>query len=214
MTKHNNLITLLVLSVVNIVMEIIGLVQCIKSLGVLTLVYYTEQSNIILMFVSVLVAVWCIKSLVNATELPKWVHVANYLAVSLTTVTFLVVVFILTPQVALEQNNWWGSIQYFFFSDSVLYHHLLCPILGIVEIVFVERNIGLTIKHTLLALIYTALYAVVMLIINFIIDGFGPYFFLYVYRQPWYMTIVWGVVVIGFAYLIAWLLKIFNGKRN
>ena len=42
----------------------------------------------------------------------------------------------------------------------------------------------------------------------------GPYPFLFVYEQPWYMSIIWSVVMLGGSYLLAYLLYFFKEALN
>ena len=56
----------------------------------------------------------------------------------------------------------------------------------------------------------TFVYAAIVLVLNFAKTLTGPYFFLEVYENPWYMSIVWVVVVLGMAALLSWLLLLIN----
>ncbi|HPF53799.1 MAG TPA: hypothetical protein PLM48_04040 [Clostridia bacterium] len=63
----------------------------------------------------------------------------------------------------------------------------------------------------------TLLYAIVIIILNIAKLLVGPYPFLHIYEQPWYMSIVWIAVILGMATLLAWLLWLLNravGKRR
>jgi hypothetical protein len=85
--------------------------------------------------------------------------------------------------------------------------------MSLFSFLFLESKTALPKAAPVWALIPTAVYAVIMLILNAARITVGPYFFLRVYEQPVYKTILWVVVVMGINYLLSWLvMKAYNGR--
>ena len=94
----------------------------------------------------------------------------------------------------------------------MLYMHTLCPILAIISFIFFERQTKITQKQTYYALIPTLIYAVIIITLNITKNVYGPYPFLHLYEQSVYTSIIWTIVMMGGAYLLAWLLKLLQNK--
>jgi len=58
-------------------------------------------------------------------------------------------------------------------------------------------------RQTKIALIPTIIYGIVALLLNILKVMDGPYPFLKVYQQPFFISIPWALIMIGGAYLIA-----------
>lgn len=67
-------------------------------------------------------------------------------------------------------------------------------------------------KDTVIAFLPTLIYAVVMVILNIAKAVHGPYPFLYVYEQPIYMSVVWGIVIPGIAWIIAIIIRLVKNR--
>lgn len=212
MTKRTRLIVALSLNAAIVLMEVIGLALSINSSGLAMFQYYTQDSNYFALIASTLFVATAATSLKEGTAIPSWVKRLRYMATCCLTLTFLVVLFVLIPMMG------FNTAYYMLFSGSMLYHHFLCPVIAIVSLVFFEESIPLTRKNLLIAMIPTAFYAVVIIILNVAHVLVGPYPFLHVYEQPVYMSIIWTIVILGMALLIAWLLalstKAASRKRN
>ncbi len=207
--KNKKLIGL-ILNIINIILEIIGLVEAVILIGgAEMLIYYTQQSNILLLISSIL---YVIGYFTKKNE--NLFNVLKYCSVAVTTQTFLVSLFLLTPNLA-GTMGLWEAFKMMFLSKCVLYHHFLCPVIGIISLLFFEEGNKLSLKNTFHAMIYTITYAVVYIILNILKVIEGPYFFLMVYAQPVYMSIIWCIVVPGIAYGICVLLRLlFNKTHN
>jgi hypothetical protein len=94
----------------------------------------------------------------------------------------------------------------------MLYYHLICPVAAIIVFIFFEEGLELNTKNAFLAMIPTITYAAIFLTLNIMKVLEGPYPFLYVYEQPFYMSVIWFVVILGGAYFIAWLTLFANAK--
>lgn len=170
------------------------------------LMYYTQLSNLLALFVSFAYVLEAVPRLKKGKTAPSaCLRVLSYAAVCVLTVTMLVVIFILSPmQVA-------GGFVPLMFSGPMLYMHFLCPVIALISFLLFEKEPPLTKKHLFLALLPTLLYAAAVIPLNILRVLRGPYPFLYVYEQPVYMSVLWSILVLGGAFLIAWLLKKLGG---
>jgi len=197
----------LILNAAVVVMELIGLGLSIRNHGMSLFRFYTEDSNIFALFACAVCAAYTARNLkTGVSALPRWVKTFKYMAACCLAVTFVVVVCILAPTMGA------GGFRLMLLSGSMLYHHLLCPAAVLISFIFLETDPPLARKHTYLAMIPTAVYAAVTVILNIAKVMVGPYPFLRVYEQPAYMSAVWFVVILGGAYLLAWALFRANRK--
>lgn len=111
------------------------------------------------------------------------------------TVTLVVVICILAPMQGVQS----------LYSGNLYYFHLACPILLLISFVFFER-IKLDRKKVYIGMAPTLIYAAIAIVCNCVGAWNGPYPFLKVREQPIYMSCIWGIVVLGGAWLIAYLL--------
>ncbi len=169
--------------------------------------FYTQDSNYFAMLVSAAYLIAAFRSSKRGKPLPAWVVTLRYIATCLLSVTFLVVLLILSPPYG------WTGFRYTLFTGAMTFQHLLCPILSFVSFLLFEREpIGR--RAPLLALIPTALYAAVLVPLNAARALHGPYPFLYVHEQPWWQSLLYGVVILGGAYLCAYLLWLLRKKAR
>lgn len=197
----------LVLNILIVVLEIIGLRLSTRTHGKSLFQFYTEDSNIFALIACGVYAVYVAINLKNKTSvLPRWVQALKYTAVCCLMVTFIVVLFVLAP---MEGASGYKTMLLY---GSMLYHHLLCPVLALLSFLLLETDPPLTRKHTYIALIPTLVYAAVVLTLNITKTMVGPYPFLHVYEQSAVMSAVWCAVILGGAYLLAWLVWLANRK--
>lgn len=194
MDKRKKLKIYLLLNILVSIFEIIAFVMVINRRGGETFQYYTQLSNLFLLICCLANIFFITRALRNKKDVPHIANLMTYLATCTTTVTLIVVLFILSWMVG---DLWW-LLTY----DSMLYMHTLCPILAIVmlECFAPEKRPK---KSALIALIPTIIYAIVGIAMNIARLWDGPYPFLQVYNQPIWASIGWAVVILGAAYLIA-----------
>lgn len=195
----------LILNAAIVIFEILGTRLSILTHGKSMFEYYTIDSNIFALLASAMCVVYTVRSLIHGDKvMPVWVKTLKYMATCCLTVTFVVVLFVLAPMEGEDGYKimlLWGSM---------LYHHLICPILALVSLVLLETEPPLPRKAAGIALIPTLVYAAVILTLNITKSIVGPYPFLHVYEQPVYMSCIWFVLILGGGYLLAWLLQIAN----
>ena len=91
----------------------------------------------------------------------------------------------------------------------MLYHHTLCPLIALASFILIEKYDDLNVLH---GLIFTIIYAIIMIALNVLKIVEGPYPFLLVYNQPVIVSVLWTIVILAITYAIAVILKKVNGK--
>lgn len=177
-----------------VLLEIVGFCYNMREGGGTVFRYYTVLSNLFAGMISLLFLVFFLRGRGKA---PLWAARLRYYATCCLTITFLVVVFVLAPM--LEDFTLWRLLT----KGSMLYQHLLCPVLAIVALTVLERDGRLTRRDIALSLIPTALYALVTVPLNIAKVLHGPYPFLLVYEQPVWASVLWVFVIFGLAAGIA-----------
>lgn len=190
-----------------ILFEMIGFGISVRSIGLRTFIYYTQDSNLILLIACLATVVSRIPVMTGKrSRIPKWASLLKYCAVCLTTVTFLVVILILAPMYGGDGNAYAQML----FQGSMLFHHTLCPVIGLISFVCFEKDIRITWKQTAWALVPTLVYEYITVTLNFLRLLRGPYPFLFVYEQPWFMSLIWGISIPLGAYMIALGVKVLS----
>ena len=188
----------IIINLLIVILEIIGFVLVFKELGITSLEYYTEDSNLLLLLSSIIILIYISKN----KELPLWFKSFRYIAIVSTTLTLIIVLTVLSWTTDL-------GLYHLLFHESMLYHHTLCPVLAILSFVFVERYDNL---HTIHGLYFTVVYGIIMIILNALKIVEGPYPFLLVHNQPIIHSIIWTALIFAITYVIALILKKVNGK--
>lgn len=156
--------------------------------------YYTNDSNILALISSLLFIIFYKKE-------KDFVKDIRFLATSCLTVTFLVVIFVLCPM-----YNF--NYKLLMFTDIYLVFHTIVPILSIFSYIVLEN--GSSKKY--LCLIFTMIYAIILIILNILNLIKGPYPFLMVTTQNPLVTILWGIIIIGGSHIIEILVNRLNKK--
>ena len=188
----------IIINIILIILEIIGFILVIQEFGLKTLEYYTEDSNFLLLVSSIIILIY----LLSDRKLPSWLNGLRYVSIVSTTLTFIVVVTVLS------WTTDWG-LHYLLFEGSMLYHHTLCPLMALASFILLEKYDGLNVLH---GLTFTIIYAIIMISLNVLKIVEGPYPVLLVYNQPVAVSILWTVIIFAATYAIAFILKKVNGK--
>ena len=198
--SRNKLFAFLFCNLAIAIFEAIGLIISFAQIGLEALNYYTELSNLLLFVASIVNIFFAARAIITKKSvLPKFTWLLSYAAVSATTLTFLVVVFIL---------SWmYNGLLSVLTTGSMLYTHTICPILGILCFVIFAPKI-FTKRSALFATSFTGLYGLVAIIQNILHIWHGPYPFLYVYEQPIWASIAWSAGILLGAYGISRILII------
>ena len=191
----------IILNVILIILEILGIVATINSTGYFAFVYYTQDSNL---FALVITIVYLYYKLTKK-EIPRLIHNLRFSSVLCLMVTFLVVIFILIPSYNFNYN-------WFLFEGANLYFHLLCPILLFILYMFFDEEYKCNRIDYITVIIPTIIYATILIILNVINLVEGPYPFLLVHKNPIYMSVIWFVVIVGGAFGFSHILNKVKGK--
>ena len=190
--------------ILNIALFVLGTIGCVRELrreGVAICRYYTFDSNVLGMMAGGLMSVSLVFQMIMGGDPPLWVITLKFSAAVCLSLTFLVVVFVLCPM----EGGYVGGL----FSGNLIYQHTLCPILAVVSFLAFDPFPTKSLNLVFLAWIPTAVYAIVIVILNIKKVLEGPYPFLYVYRQPWYISLAWALGIVGsnlaFAFLMYWI---------
>ena len=140
-------------------------------------------------------------------ELPKWASILKYTSTLALTITFLIVLFVLIPM-----DNY--NFKFYLFSGSMPYFHLICPILAMCSFMFFEKHKITGIKDNMRALYYTAVYTIVLLILNITKVVEGPYPFLKVRENSLLSSFLWIISIYFVSVVLSILLSKINNKMT
>ncbi|MBQ2892366.1 MAG: hypothetical protein IJE45_05690 [Bacilli bacterium] len=198
-------ITSMVFNGLIIILGIIGFILSIIKHGFGLIQYYTQLSNIFLLGVTIALFVYQILYLKKGLEIPRILKVLKYSATCMVSITLIVVIFILIPMAGFEYTS------YMLFEGTTLYYHTLCPLLAVLSF-FILDEIEFEKKDKWYAFLPTVAYGIVIVFFNLIKVIKGPYGFLYIYENPIPVTIIWGIVILGFSYLLCIIFKLIKSK--
>ena len=224
MNNENNIdkknIVALALNIILIVIGLIGLIGTIIGFGNPALEYYTQLSNYFALISATIYTVYLYKNIkgktkeknnnkeIKNTTIPKWVSILKYSSTLSLLVTFLVVVFILTPMFGLKSFSW------MLFQGTNFYFHTICPILTFISFIFFEKHNIKGLRDNIRAMYFTMIYATLFIILNILRVVKGPYPFLMVHDQPIYMSIIWFILIVGGAFGLSMLIMWIKNKQN
>lgn len=201
--KNSRLYCAFVVNILIIIMELFAFLVCYKESGFACFEYYTQDSNLFLMFTSLL---YVISLLISDKKIPHFISLLKYAATTSVVITFLTVVTILAPVM--------GGYKAMLLDGTMLIHHLICPIFAFVTFVFFEKHNLNGLKDALISMIFTCLYGIIAVTLNILKIMDGPYPFLKVYDQTILMSIFWLILMMGSSYLITVLIGNLNHAYN
>ena len=205
------LLPVLIVDAVMVLLEARSLLNIWRGTWKKMFIYYTQDSNILAMVVcAVSVAYTLVCLLLGRENRPMWIRRLKHVAASCLAVTLIVEVCVLVPMNCRRLSDFPREFRNGMLSGEMLYMHTVCPLLMIFSFLFLEPGKRLR-GNVAVALIPTVIYGAVSLYMNYIRAYIGPYPFLYIYIQPVYMTVIWMIVIVGGAGLIAWGMNALNG---
>ena len=224
MNNENNIdkkdIVALAINIILVVIGLIGLIETIIGFGNPALEYYTQLSNYFALISATIYTIYLYKNIkaktiennnnkeIKDTTIPKWVSILKYSSTLSLLVTFLVVVFILTPMFGLKSFSW------MLLQGTNLYFHTICPILTFISFIFFEKHNIKGLRDNIRAMYFTVIYAILFIILNILRVVKGPYPFLMVYEQPVYMSIIWFILIVGGAFGLSMLIMWIKNKQE
>lgn len=192
------LVMSILLNVAIVITEAVVLHGLVKEEGKATFIYYTNESNLLAMITSGIYVIFALIAQFGGTK-QVWVPAGmlRYMATICLTITFLVVVFVLS------RDKETGGLKHLLFDDSMKYTHFVCPILSALSFLCFEDTSLFPEQAALICLIPTFLYAIVSVLMNVTKRWNGPYPFLKVYENGWKKSLITAVVLLISFYLIA-----------
>jgi len=198
----NSLIIIFVAySMLNLVFQFVKVVDFGTFLH--PLLYYTNWSNIL----SAAAAACYLFCIFKGVRMPKAIAVLKLASVMMLTVTFLVVVFILCPQLG------WAIL---YDVGGMIFLHLIVPVLAVIDILLLADIDEFGRRDVFLAVMPMICYAIGIVIILLVTgsDDLAPYPFLRIHSQPVYETVLWFIGLfllgLGLSYMYSRLVKRFN----
>ena len=160
--------------------------------GVSSLSPFTSQINLFAAVVALISIPQFIAKIINPEyEIPYILYIARFVVVCNLLLVFLVVVFLLTPILAISTANIYESIITMFWNSN-LYTHLLIPLIFICSFIFIDDHKNIDVKQKFIALIPIFIYAIEIVLFMFIIKSWDEDFY---YLQTIYQkTGVFGLV--------------------
>lgn len=191
----------MVLNVAIVLMEIVGFCMALSTTGKIAIEYYTEQSNILALVASALFLVFVL----TKRKFPKWMVWLKYTATLGLVVTFLVTIFILGPMYEFRYD-------FLLFHGDLLFFHTFCPIVGVITFVLFDGFGKLSMRDTLLSLLWTVGYAILMIVLNIVGVVSGPYPFLKVTEQSILISLMWITIIFALTFGVSALIRLGKNK--
>ena len=196
-----------------VVLSILGIIKRILApLGDTTIItgkdvfkYFTVLSNAFVNACAILCVPFEIEGLLKENyHLPRWIVDFLFVGVTNTTITLLISLFMIAPTK--------GFV--FTFSGSLLYMHLLCPLLALILFVYINVDHNIKVSRIFYAVIPVVIYGVIYLIKVFVLgQENGGWIDLYYVKGkvPGWLLLI-GIFVIGI--LIAYILRKHHNKKH
>ena len=156
--------------------------------------YFTTDSNVLAMLVSLLMLVYLLRSFFRGAEIPEWVLILKFVGTVAVTLTFLTVVFFLIPTSHGNPMN--------FFAGNTFVLHFSTPVLCVLSLLLFERTPALPFRAVLFALLPTVVYSFVYAAMIF--TKRWPDFYGFTFGGNLKIAPVSMIAMYAFTFLIAW----------
>ena len=198
------------------VLEVWAIWHGIVKHGVLeNFIYYTECSNLFGGVVCLACAIAEIREMRSGRAMGRGLLIAKYLASCCLMMTLMVVVCILTPM--LESAGYPG-VYMMFLEGAKPVTHFGAPVLVTVSYALFEHDRKMPVKEGLIGLVPTLVYAAVAYPCNAYDLWDGPYPFLQVQDMSLWMSVLWFIALLLFAFALCQIPRILGNaavkRRN
>ena len=165
-----------------LLLECIAMAYIFSVEGPAAFRYYTVNSNILLLIVSL----WYLMCYMGKKEIPKALTVTHLTAAVCLSITFLIAAFVLAPQ---------SSFNAYFIHDVASIVHFIGPVLSVVTLMMRKEEIP---KYAVcVPALVSITYGIIALVLNALRILKGPYFFLEVYSTPPGTIAMWfGIIFV------------------
>lgn len=180
MSIHRTKRSVYLIHLVLVVLEIIAAGYMLSKDGLSGFRYYTVDSNVLQLFVSL----WYLVCFVRKKDVPPALVVLHLVSAVCLTVTFLIAAFVLMPQ---------STFAYYFLKNVAPINHFFGPLLSVVALMLSDLQIPK--KAFIAPAAASYLYGGVALVLNMAGVLKGPYFFLEVYTTPVKTIVMWFAII-------------------
>ena len=180
MNVHRTKRSVFILHLVLAVLEIIAASYMLAAEGMPVFRYYTVDSNMLQLVVSL----WYLVCFIRKKDVPPVLAVLHLVSAVCLTVTFMIAAFVLMPQ---------STFSYYFLKNVASINHFFGPVLSVISLMLIDIQIPK--KAFIAPAAATLLYGGVMLILNMARVLEGPYFFLEVYKTPLKTVVMWFAII-------------------
>lgn len=196
--KRVRKIVSLVLDLLVFILEVIAFIFTWERRGTGMFIFFTELSNIFAGIVCAIAAVFIIREMISGYTVPYWVKLLKYVAACGLALTFFTVLFVLAPMSGGTPRIYLAYLT----MHSAIVTHTLGPVITMASLVFADDFSTDKFSVSLFGMAPAVFYEILSVTMNILRRWEGPYPFLYVYRQPVWVSIMWAVVMLGFSYLL------------
>lgn len=178
-----------------IILEVWALTRRFLEVGFSMYSYYTQCSNTLAM----VAAIGCVVANVRGGD-GRRAHRLKFWACATQLMTFVIATFVLAPIICLTGGNGYYEM---FLTGSMPVTHLMGPLLTLVTYELFEADPLPTARDSRRAMLPTFAYAMVAYACNYLRVFEGPYPFFLVWNMPPWQTLVWFVVLLAVAFVLA-----------
>ena len=200
-------------NIVLILLTVIGSYMAYASFGAGMIRFYTVDSNLLCLISSVLYVVFLLMKK-SQQEIPFAVAVLRFVASICLVITFTVTVAYLAPvRIMVPDGSFLENLFILLTQASMLYQHLLYPVISFISFCFFEGDRRLNKKKTIwYAVLTTFTYGIILIILNILHKVDGPYPFLKVTENPpVYIVIIIIILIVN--YFVARAMLVLNQKN-
>ncbi len=128
-----------------------------EAAGIIALRYFTVDSNILVMFTSLMIIPFNIQALISGEdEIPIWAIITKAVGTTAVGVTFFTVILFLAPATGFNYK--------LFYEDSTLYLHGIIPLVAMLSFIFFENKRDYDWEWNIFAIAPTFIYSIFYLI--------------------------------------------------
>ena len=136
-----------------VLLELIAFFHDCSVFGIGLFKWYTVDSNVLQLVVSIFVVCYCMKG----KELPGSITLLHFVSAVGLSITFLIAAFVLAPE---------GGIRYYFIENVAPINHLIGPALSIISLLFLEKTEKQPLHILIWPMAVTLIYGVICLVLN------------------------------------------------
>jgi hypothetical protein len=170
--------------------------------GMRYFIAFTNDSNIINAFASVLVCAFAFNNIIEGKdEMPGWLNIFRIITASAVGLTFVTTALFLAPIEVMLGNSY-----FLLFSGGTFFLHFFNPVASILSLMFLERGKKFTAPEVFLGLIPTVVYSIVY---GLCVMAFKVWddFYGFTLGGRYYLVPVVYVVIYSATFLISFLIR-------